>query len=280
VAGPASNYDCRIAKVDKTGRIDLSDLASKIDDQTLLVCVMQANNEIGTIQPIKDVSELIAKISKQRLKNGNHRPLLLHSDSSQASNYLDLHVARLGVDLLTINGGKIYGPKQSGALYVKGGIKLTPTILGGSQEQGLRSGTPNVPAVVGLATALDIAQNKRHQEVTRLKKLQQLFIDGLTQAIPDIQINGSLKTRLPNNIHVTIPGIDNETVLIQLDEAGIMASAGSACSASNQEPSKVLKAIGLNKKAIQSSIRFTMGRQTTDLEVKKTIQILSSLVKS
>lgn len=280
VIEPASEYDCRIAKVDKKGRINIDDLVSKIDDNTVLVCVMQANNEIGTIQPIKEISEVLHKIRSQRLKNGNKTPLLLHSDAAQGANYLDLHVARLGVDLLSINGGKIYGPKQSGVLYVKGGTQLKPSVLGGSQEQGLRSGTPNVPAAIGLAAALDMAQNKRNFEVSRLQKLQKLFIDELLGAVPNAVINGSLKTRLPNNVHITIPGIDNETLLIQLDEAGIMAAAGSACSASSEEPSKVLKAIGLKKEDIQASLRFTMGRETSDLEVKKTIQILSDLVKS
>jgi len=278
VLEPAGEYDCRIAKVSKQGRIDLNDLASKIDDQTVLICVMQANNEIGTIQPIKEISELIHKIRNQRLKKGNKLPLLLHSDSAQAANYLDVHVARLGVDLLSINGGKIYGPKQSGVLYVKGGISLKPNILGGSQEQGLRSGTQNVPAAIGLATALDIAQNKRNHETKRLQQIQKFFIDELLKNVPNVVINGSHKTRLPNNVHITVPGIDNETLLIQLDEAGVMAAAGSACSASSEEPSKVLKAIGLSKADIQSSIRFTMGRQTTELEIKKTLQILLGLV--
>ena len=277
VLHPASEYDYRVANVSKQGRIDVDNLVSKIDDQTVLVCVMQANNEIGTIQPIKDISEVIHKIRNERLKKGNKLPLLLHSDSAQAANYLDLHVARLGVDLLSINGGKIYGPKQSGVLYVKGGISLKSTILGGNQEQGLRSGTQNVPAAIGLATALDIAQNKRNYEAKRLQKIQKLFIDGLLK-IPDAVINGSLKTRLPNNVHVTLPGIDNETLLIQLDEAGVMAAAGSACSASSEELSKVLRAIGLDKAEIQSSIRFTMGRQTTELEIEKTLQILLGLV--
>jgi len=277
VLHPASEYDYRVANVSKQGRIDVDNLVSKIDDQTVLVCVMQANNEIGTIQPIKDISEVIHKIRNERLKKGNKLPLLLHSDSTQAANYLDLHVARLGVDLLSINGGKIYGPKQSGVLYVKGGISLKSTILGGNQEQGLRSGTQNVPAAIGLATALDIAQNKRNYEAKRLQKIQKLFIDELLK-IPGAIINGSLKTRLPNNVHLTLPGIDNETLLIQLDEAGIMAAAGSACSASSEEPSKVLRAIGLDKAEIQSSIRFTMGRRTTELEIKKTLQILLGLV--
>lgn len=279
VIEPASAYDCKVAKVDKKGRINIDDLVSKIDNQTVMVSVMQANNEIGTIQPIKEISELIHKIRSQRLKNGNKTPLFLHSDGAQAANYLDLHMARLGIDLFSINGGKIYGPKQSGVLYVKGGVVLKPTVLGGSQEQGLRSGTPNIPAAIGLSEALEIAQKKKKHEVTRLQKLQKLFIDELQKAIPDAIINGSLKTRLPNNIHLTIPGTDNETLLIQLDEAGIMAAAGSACSASSEEPSKVLKAIGLSKDEIQSSLRFTMGRQTTDLDIKKTVQILNSLVK-
>lgn len=277
VLAAAKHYDCREVAVKPDGTIDLIDLEKKIDDKTVLVSVMYANNEIGTIEPLKDVSEIIAK--QRALRKDNKLPLLFHSDACQAANYLDLGVARLGVDLLTINGSKLYGPKQSGALYVKGGVKLLPIVDGGSQERGLRSGTENVAGSIGFSVALDIAQNMRREETTRLQTIQQEFIKLIGEQLPEAVINGSLKRRLPNNVHVTFSGKDNERLLIQLDEAGIQAAAGSACSASSEKPSHVLKSIGLSDQDAQASLRITMGRDTNIAMIQKTIQILSDLLK-
>ena len=278
VLAPAGNYDMRIVSVHKDGRIDLTDLEQKIDENTVLVSCMYANNEIGTIQPIRDVVRIVAKKKAERTIGS--LPLYVHSDACQATNYLDLHVARLGVDLLTINGGKIYGPKQSGALYVKAGVELKPLIDGGGQERGLRSGTENVPAIIGFATALDIVQSDRQNELRMrlISELRDLFFEKLKEAIPDVVINGSMKYRLSNNIHFTLPGIDNERLLIQLDERGIQAAAGSACSASDETPSHVLRAIGLSDEEAQSSIRITIGRFTTKEDMLSTIKTLSELV--
>lgn len=277
VLAPASRYDCRQVAVMADGRIDLKSLQEKVDDQTVLVSVMYANNEIGTVQPIREVARLLEEIRKQRRAAKNNMPLYFHTDACQAANYLDLHVARLGVDLMTLNGGKIYGPKQSGGLYVKAGIELEPLVDGGGQERGLRSGTENVAGAVGFATALELAQTARHDETTRLQALQKQFFKQLEAAIPKIIINGSLKYRLPNNVHVTIPGQDNERLLIQLDEAGIMAAAGSACSASDQESSHVLHALGLDDAAARASLRFTMGHNTT-ADFEHTIKTLQALL--
>lgn len=273
---PARRYDCREAAVGPDGRLDLDDLRGKIDDKTVLVSIMYANNEIGTIQPIREVAKLISEIRRQRGVRG--MPLYLHTDACQAANYLDLHVARLGVDLMTINGGKIYGPKQSGALFVKAGTRLQPLIDGGGQERGMRSGTENVPAIIGLATALNKAQSTRRQEAQRLHDLQQDFFKRLERDIADVRINGSLKHRLPNNVHLTIPGQDNERLIIRLDEAGIMAAAGSACSASEEEPSHVLKAIGLSDPEARASLRLTMGRGTTEATIKRCLQVLGKIL--
>src|SRR5512146_41120 len=162
VLEPARNYDCREVKIQPDGRLDLADLRRKIDDKTVLVSVMYANNEIGTIQPVREVAKLINDLRRQRGPKG--LPLYLHTDACQAANYLDLHVSRLGVDLMSLNGGKIYGPKQSGALYAKAGVQLKPLIEGGGQERGLRSGTENVAGSVGFSAALDLAQTTRHEE--------------------------------------------------------------------------------------------------------------------
>lgn len=279
VLGPAERYEHTIATVMSDGRIDVEALVASITESTVLVSAMQANNEVGTVQPIREISNLVAKIRRQRQADGNTLPLYLHTDACQAANYLDLHVARLGVDLLTINGSKIYGPKQVGALYVKGGIKLQPLIDGGGQERGLRSGTENVAGAVGLAVALDIAQQSRQSEIKRLKSLQQQFLDQLEEQLPNAAINGSRKQRLPNNVHITIPGHDNERLLIQLDESGIMAAAGSACSASNEAPSHVLSAMGLSDEAARASLRFTMGRGTVESDITRTVLILKKLTQ-
>jgi len=276
VLAPARDYDCREAAVRPDGRLDVDDLRRKIDDKTVLVSIIYANNEIGTIQPVREAAKLIDEIRRQRAPGAP--PLYLHTDACQAANYLDLHAARLGVDLMTINGGKIYGPKQSGALYVKAGLKLQPLIDGGGQERGLRSGTENVASIIGLAAALDLAQLGRHEEAKRLQNLQQDFFKLLEKQIPSAQLNGSKKYSLPNNIHLTIPGRDNERLLIQLDEAGIMAAAGSACSASNEEPSHVLRAIGLTDSEARASLRLTMGRSTDEAAVKRCLQVLTEVL--
>jgi cysteine desulfurase len=270
---PAREYEFREAKVKSDGLIDPHDLEKLIDDNTVLVSIMYANHEIGSIEPIRGISKIVAK---KRLGRSN-LPLYLHSDAAQAANYLDLHVSRLGVDIMTINGGKIYGPKQSGALYIKAGIELKPQILGGGQERGLRSGTENVAASVGLATALDLTQSMRQTESFRLKGLQQQFFELVEHNLPGVVINGSRKYRLPNNVHLTFPEMDNERLIIQLDELNILASAGSACSASNAEPSHVLRGIGLSKLDIQSSLRFTMGRDTTQEMIKACVNELKKL---
>ncbi|HVV25761.1 MAG TPA: cysteine desulfurase family protein [Candidatus Saccharimonadales bacterium] len=277
VLAPAGTYDCREVAVAPDGRIELEDLRTKIDARTVLVSVMYANNEIGTVQPLREIGQLVTEIRQQRAAAGNTLPLYLHTDACQAANYLDLHVARLGVDLMTLNGGKIYGPKQSGGLFVKAGVELEPLISGGGQERGLRSGTENVAASVGFAEALDIAQATRRDETARLLKLQRQFMEGLQRQIPGAIINGSLKYRLPNNVHVTIPGSDNERLLIELDEAGIMAAAGSACSAANEELSHVLHALGLDDAAARASLRFTMGRDTTAAKIDRVVKALSRL---
>lgn len=276
VLAPAQRYDCREVAVGSYGRLDLDDLRRKIDDQTVLVSIMYANNEVGTVQPIREIAKIIA--AKRRERVAGAPPLYFHSDACQAANYLDLHVARLGVDLLSLNGGKIYGPKQSGALYVKAGVSLQPLLDGGGQERGLRSGTENVAGAVGLATALAMVQAGRHEESRRLQALQAQFFALIGETLPEAVINGSLKYRLPNNMHLTIPGRDNERLLIQLDEAGVQAAAGSACTASDEEPSHVLKALGLSDEAAQASLRFTMGRATDAAAIERAVNLLAQCI--
>ena len=267
-----------LVKPDKTGIVKVEDILSKITDKTVLVSVIYANNEIGTIQPISTIGQKLARIRRERKKRGVKMPLYFHSDAAQAVNYLDTHTSRLGVDLMSINSGKIYGPKQCGALFVKGGVELSPLIFGGGQEHGLRSGTQNVPYIIGFAAALQKTANLRKAESARLKKLQNLFIGEIEKNISKVKINGSLKRRLPNNVHLTFEGIDNEELLIRLDEAGIQAASGSACNASSDEPSHVLRAIGLSDEQARSSIRFSLGRQTTGDDIIQTVKTLKNLL--
>lgn len=278
VLRPAHAYNCHEAPVSKDGVVQLDALRQLIDDQTVLVSVMYANNEVGTIQPVRQIALLCEQIRHERRSQGNEVPLYLHTDAAQAAAYLDLHAARLGVDLMTLNGGKIYGPKQTGVLFVSSHVRLQPQMLGGGQERGVRSGTENVAGAIGLATALDLVQQRRHDEARRLQQLQQQFLRQVGEAIPTATINGSRKTRLPNNVHITLPGTDNERLLIQLDEAGILCAAGSACSASSEEPSHVLRAMGLGDDEARASLRFSMGRSTTQADITKTITTLRSLV--
>lgn len=272
----AGQYNHQVAPVNARGLVEVSQLMKLIDDQTVLVSVMYANNEVGATQPVAEIARAIDAVCAERHTSGNKLPLYLHTDASQAGNYLDLHVSRLGVDLMTINGGKIYGPKQTGALFVKAGVELAPLVQGGGQERGLRSGTENVPGFVGLATALVKAQKKRKSEVERLQKLQTMLEKGIMTVFPEVVIN-SRGSRLPNFVHVTVPGKDNERMMMQLDEQGIMCAVGSACQASSDDPSHVLMAMGISEADAQSSLRFSMGRSTTEQDILKVLAALKTL---
>jgi cysteine desulfurase len=274
----AHQYECREAAVTAEGIVDVDKLISLVDDQTVLVSVMYANNEVGTIQPIRQIAVALEEIRKARTAAGDARPLYLHTDAAQAAAYLDLHTSRLGVDLMTINAGKIYGPKQVGVLFVSAKVQLKPQVLGGGQERGIRSGTENVAGAVGLAKALDLVQERRHEEVVRLQQLQKLFLELIEEKFPQAAINGSRKHRLPNNIHVTFFDTDNERLIFQLDAEGILCAAGSACSASSDEPSHVLRAMGKTDAEAQSSLRFTMGLHTTEADIRRTVDILRTKI--
>lgn len=274
----AHQFGAREVPVTSEGIVDVVRLAKLIDDETVLVCVQYANNEVGTIQPLKEIAAVLSRVRDERRQCGNSLPILFHTDATQAANYLDLHVSRLGVDLMTLNGGKLYGPKQTGVLYIRAGLELCPLVYGGGQERALRSGTENVPGIIGFAKSMALAQEIRHEESQRLQQLRDVFIDLLTEKLPEAKVNGSLKKRLPNNVHITLPGQDNERVLMALDEAGIMAAAGSACAASNEEPSYVLRAMGISEAEAQSSLRFTMGRSTTEEDIQATVDTLARVI--
>lgn len=275
----AAQFDRNVIKVNDQGIVDLTDLATQIDDRTVLISVMYANNEVGTVQPLRHIALKVSEVRDQRRKSGNMLPLYLHTDACQAANYLDLHVSRLGADLMTLNGGKIYGPKQSGVLYVSSNVRLRPIIRGGGQERNLRSGTENVAACVGFAKALQLVQADHKAESKRLTGLRELAFDLLTEQIPGVAINGSRKHRLPNSVHITLPGQDNERLLVELDEQGILTAAGSACSASSDEPSHVLRAMGVSSTDAQASLRITMGRETTEQQVREFVSALNEVAR-
>ena len=295
---PAALYNCKVAPVDSDGRVDLEAIKSLIDDSTVLVSVMYANNEIGTIQPLTEISKLINRIRAKRqievnigAKGKGQRanktdsalcsqplPLYLHTDACQAPNCLQVLPHTLGVDMMTLNGGKIYGPKQSGILYVNSGIELNPLIYGGGQERNLRSGTENVANIIGFSMALKEASERRGKESARLSGLQHTALKLISQQLPKAILNGAIGYRLANNIHLTLPGQDNERLMMQLDEKGYQVAAGSACSASSDEPSHVLKAIGLSDEEARSSLRITMGRDTTEENLKGLISTIATLI--
>jgi cysteine desulfurase len=258
-----AGFPCTIVPVKANGIVDPTTIIDAINDDTALVSVMLANNEIGTIQPLADIAKKLEKIRADRLERGIEMPLYLHTDAVQAANYLDLHVDRLGVDLLTLSGSKIYGPRGTGVLYLRFGTKLSPLLWGGGQERGRRSGTENVAGIVGFASALKKTQDIRSEEAYRLAGLRDGLLAAIRKTLPEVVINGDLKRRLPNNINLTIPGAEGEGMVLYLDNAGFLTSTGSACSSGSLDPSHVLLAIGRSKSEADQSLRLTLGRETT-----------------
>lgn len=277
VREPAKKYTHLEVPVTPDGIIDIGALGRTISDQTVLVSIMLVNNEVGSIQPIREVAAVIAGIREHRKRTGSNLPIYLHTDACQAANYLELQVHRLGVDLMTLNGSKIYGPKQSGILYVRSGVQVTSLLQGGGQEMNKRSGTENVAAIIGFSKALEVARERKQAETERIKQLQGQLIEGLS-VIPGVRITGSVKQRIVNNVHCIFPGVDNERLIMELDERGIQVAAGSACSASKDEPSHVLAAMGLSTQDIRSSIRFTLGRGTQPKDIAYLLTTLRALL--
>ncbi len=275
---PAKKYETRFLSVTSDGRVELDSLHELVDDKTVLVSIGYVNNEIGTVQSLSKISQRLHAIKQLRIKEGNKLPLYFHTDACQAGNYLSLQTAKLGIDAMTINGGKLYGPKQSGALYVRAGIDLVPQIVGGGQERGKRSGTENVAACAGFAKSLEIAQLSREKNLKAMNELQEYFFKKLNDHFKEVIINGSQKYRISNNVHVTFPGQDNERLMMKLDERGIQCAVGSACSSSNDEPSHVLKAIGLNEEQARSSLRFSMGSDTSKEAIDYVIKQLEDIL--
>lgn len=271
-------WDITRLQPDSKGLITAEQVKKAIKSNTVLVSIMYANNEVGSVLPIKQIAAVIELKRRERAKDTNKIPIYFHTDAAQAANYLAVNVNRLGLDLMTLNGGKIYGPKQSGALFVRTGVPLTPLLFGGGQEAGKRSGTENVPACIGFATALELAAKLRHSETARLSELQKYCFHQIETTILGAVINGSKKHRLPNNIHLSVPGADNERLLYGLEEKSIICATGSACSVSNEEASHVLLAIGMSEAAARSSLRLSFGRATTKEHIDRFVHALKTLI--
>ena len=240
---------------------------------------MYANNEIGTIQPIDEIGQILKAVRRKREAEENQLPIYFHCDASQAAGFLELDTRKLGVDLMSLNGGKIYGPKGVGALYIRNGVKLKPMFYGGGQEKGLRSGTENVPGIIGLAKALEIADAERAKESRRLAELRDYFIRRLTTEIPKTVLNGHPAKRLPNNVNVSVLDIEGEAVILYLDAKGVCISTGSACTSATLDPSHVILALGKPYEYAHSSLRFTLGRNTVKADLDYVMKVLPLIVE-
>ena len=262
------NYNTEFVKVDRSGRIDLDDFRNKLDQNTTFVTISLANNELGTIQPLSEIAEMIRAERKERLKSQNPLPLYFHSDASQALSLIPISVARLGVDLLTLNSAKVYGPKGVGALYVGHHVKLKSSQKGGGQERGLRSGTENVPGLIGFAKAAEEA--KKHQAGARkhYEKLTAILKTELEKSPIEPIFLGNKKHQLANFCPVSFPGLDAERIIYLLEDDEIYLSTGAACAASKGEKSHVLKAINLSEEEIAGSLRISLGLQNTEEDIK------------
>jgi cysteine desulfurase len=253
--------------VDKHGMINLDDITKSISKQTVMISIMFANNEVGTIQPIKEISKICNKYQ-----------IPLHTDAVQAVGKIPINVKELGVDALSISSHKINGPKGVGALFLKKGSTTTPYIVGGGQENGMRSGTENVASIVGFGKACEIAKDKLSDNISHFQTLHSSMLSRIVKEIPHVKLNGHPQNRIFNNIHLTFLGINGEDLIIKLDEHGIAASTGSACSVHTQKASHVLKAMGFNHEQITGSLRISFGYTNTLNEVEQTVEVLKKVV--
>ncbi len=254
--------------VDKHGMVDPNDVEKSVTKDTILISIIYCNNEIGTISPIEKIGSIAKK-----------KGIAFHTDGCQAGCWVSLDTKELNVDLMTLNGSKIYGPKGTGILFVRSGIKIHPILHGGGQEFGLRSGTENVPGIVGIGKALDIAQGMRKEESERVAKLRDRLIRGIQKTIPKTILNGHPKTRLPNNANISFLDVEGESLLLYLNKKGIYASTGSACSSESLDPSHVILALGQPHEVAHGSIRFSLGRKTSAKDIDYVLKVLPEIVR-
>lgn len=261
-----NGYDIVYIPVDDKGMVNLEVLENSLFDNTCLVSIMFANNEVGTIEPISEIAKLC-----------NEKNIPFHTDAIQAVGKIPIDVKKLGIDLLSISSHKINGPKGIGALYVRKGVDIDPIILGGGQENGLRSGTENVANIVGFGKACEIAYLNLSENISHMKKLRDILVLRILKEIPGVTLNGHPENRLPNNAHFTFLGVAGEDLIIKLDEYGIAASTGSACSVHTQKASHVLEAMGYSYEQITGSLRLTLGLYNTESQIDETVNVLKKI---
>lgn len=254
--------------VDEYGLVKPEDLKKAITDKTILVSIMFANNEIGTIEPIEEL-----------VKIAHEKNVYFHTDAVQAVGNVPIDVKKLDVDLLSLSAHKIYGPKGVGALYIKKGVKIHSLIQGGTQEKNRRAGTENVPGIVGLGEAMELITKNLDSHINKLTFLRDKLINGILEKIPYARLNGHPTKRLPGNVNVSFEFIDGESLILNLDMAGICASSGSACTSGSLEPSHVLLAIGLPRELARGSLRLTIGKENTEEDIDKVLEALPQIVK-
>lgn len=265
----AGCFEHTIVPADQHGLVLAEVVKKAIGPTTRLVSIAAANNELGTVQPLRDIAEVVKAERGRRLAAGDTTPIYLHADASQGAGQLDLHVSRLGIDLLTLNAGKVYGPKQVAVLWAHPHVKLQPQIVGGGQERGLRSGTENVAGVAGFAKAMELAEKRRKTETQRLQKLRDTLQEALIATFPWAIVSGHPKRRLAGHLHISFPGIDAERLVFALEMRGVLVATGSACAANKGTRSHVLTAIGLTPEIADGSLRLTLGHLSNEENIKK-----------
>jgi len=268
-----AGYRVTYLPVSRGGLVSIRDVRKAISDDTILISVMLANNETGTIQPIEEIAGVVAEARARGLDH-----LHFHTDAVQAIGKISVDVNRLGVDLLSLSGHKIHGPKGIGALYVRKGTRLTKLLHGGHHERDRRAGTENVPGIVGLGKAAELARTQLDERIKRMRKLRDYLEQQMISRFPDVRVNGDGQQRVPNVSNVTFGGIDGESLLIALDLKGIAVSTGSACASGSLEPSHVLQALGLMRDEVRGSLRFSLGAYTTQQEIDYAVSVLSQTV--
>ncbi len=255
--------------VDKDGLINVKDVADTITDETILVSIMHANNEIGTIQPINE----IAKVIKQK-----NPGIIFHTDAVQTAGKIPVNVNNLGVDLLSMSAHKIYGPKGVGALYIRKGTRIAPFMTGGAQESSRRAGTENIAGIVGFGKAAELAVCEQQEQFEKLTLLRDRLMQGILNTIPYTRLNGHPTLRLPHNVNISFEFIEGESILLNLDMKGICASSGSACTSGSLDPSHVLLAIGLPHEIAHGSLRLTLGRENSEEDVDYVLEVLPDII--
>ncbi len=265
--------------VDKKGLIKMDELQKYFKSNTVLVSIMYVNNEVGSVQPIDKIGQEIEKIKNRRKKEKSNFPIYFHTDAVQAANFFSCNINELKVDLLSLSGHKIYGPKGIGLLFVKEGVSLSPIQFGGHQEKGLRSGTQNVPGIVGIGSALIQVLRKKEENFKKVQQLRNFLVKEIKKRIPEIELNGDLKNLSPSHANIIFKGVEGEAILLDLDFENIFVSTGSACASGNLKASYVILAMGISEEKAHGAIRFTLGKENTKEEIQKVVKTLPTIIK-